>query len=126
MAFPNVSESFHGGGLGSGGGSGGEIVELQVGDDVVPAGAGLFEVVGFEGNAHALRFAFGVGDGEIHPPAAVVVPEVVVWVVVGLAHVEEEAGWGLGVGHAVQDISVFKTPWVIKLPGRLDLKDAER
>ena len=91
---------------------------LQVGDDAVPAAASFFEVGGFQGNALALRCAVGAADGEIHPPATVVVPEVVVGVVGFAAYVEADAGRGLFGGHALQDVLIFNEPCLPAEPFR--------
>jgi hypothetical protein len=83
---------------------------LQVGDDAIPSAARLVEIGGFQGNALALRCAVGAADGELHPPAAVIVPEVVVGVVGFAAYVEADAGRGLFGGHALQDVLIFNEP----------------
>jgi hypothetical protein len=48
--------------------------------DEVTLAAGLLAVFGAEGNADALLRVVGVVDGEVAPPSAVVVPDVVVGV----------------------------------------------
>ncbi|MFZ4484705.1 MAG: hypothetical protein ACOYOL_12085 [Chthoniobacterales bacterium] len=49
-------------------------------DDEVTLAAGLLAVLGAEGNADALLRVVGVVDGEVAPPRAIVVPDVVVGV----------------------------------------------
>lgn len=77
----------------------------------IPPFPGDLQVVGFQGNADALRGVIGLVEGEMAPPGAAVVPQVMVGV--GIIHPDREliAGGGLSRGGAgsvglLQDVFV--------------------
>lgn len=83
----------------SGGSSGDPAGGLDEGvQDAVTAGSGFLDIRGFQRTADSLAGAFVGTHGEVKPPGAVVVPEVVVGVFAGDTDGEAKV-IGVGSGH---------------------------
>lgn len=73
-----------------GSGSDAEVI-LNGSEDLIPAGTCLFHVPGLQGESQAFRRGIRLVDGDMAPPHAAVVPEVMIGVVV----VDSQCDFGL-------------------------------